>query len=166
MRRYALLLGVGVLAAAAAAAGLSKPARASGPASLSQTQAVNVFVECVRNGDGRFDAKLGYENGNAVPVMVPVGPSNRFSPAPEDRGQPTVFLPGVHHDVLTAGAVPSQTVLVWALAFAGDTETATVIASFATKCSAAAQTPAPERGGKVPCVTGHARRRSRIARSE
>jgi hypothetical protein len=47
------------------------------------------------NGDGTFTAYFGYDNRNATAVTIPVGPDNGFSPEPFNRGQPTVFKPGV-----------------------------------------------------------------------
>lgn len=47
------------------------------------------------NGDGTFTAFFGYDNRNASAVAIPVGPENTFSPEPANRGQPTVFKPGV-----------------------------------------------------------------------
>lgn len=56
---------------------------------------VQPITECVSdNGDGTFTAYFGYLNQNASAVNVPVGPENRFNPAPQDRGQPTTFQPG------------------------------------------------------------------------
>jgi hypothetical protein len=47
-----------------------------------------------RNPDGTFSMMFGYMNENwEQEPDVPVGPDNSFSPGPEDRGQPTHFLP-------------------------------------------------------------------------
>jgi len=52
-------------------------------------------LQCViDNHDGSFTALFGYLNQNASAVSIPVGPLNKFSPAPQDRGQPTTFQPG------------------------------------------------------------------------
>jgi serine protease len=53
-------------------------------------------LACVeqRPQDGKFAALLGYYNPNRAPVTVPVGAANRFTPNPQDHGQPRAFLPG------------------------------------------------------------------------
>ncbi|MEM7342920.1 MAG: DNRLRE domain-containing protein [Chloroflexota bacterium] len=59
------------------------------------TNNVSIFLECVvDNGNGTYTAFFGYSNPNGVPLNHPIGPDNRFSPIPEDRGQPTIFPPG------------------------------------------------------------------------
>jgi len=56
---------------------------------------VRPILECVvDHGDGSYTAYFGYLNDNDVPVTIPVGSDNRFSPSPSDRGQPTEFQPG------------------------------------------------------------------------
>ncbi|HIC14095.1 MAG TPA: hypothetical protein EYO83_03055, partial [Gemmatimonadetes bacterium] len=47
-----------------------------------------------QNPDGSFNFMFGYMNRNWLEEPdVPVGIENNFSPGPEDRGQPTHFLP-------------------------------------------------------------------------
>jgi hypothetical protein len=56
---------------------------------------VTPVVECVVFKNGVPDqAVWGYENDNDFAVALPIGQTNGFVPAPEDRGQPTVFEPG------------------------------------------------------------------------
>ncbi|MFO7447821.1 MAG: SdrD B-like domain-containing protein [Ignavibacteriaceae bacterium] len=56
---------------------------------------ITPILECVtNNGDGTFTANFGYLNENNFEVTIPVGNDNKFSPAPQDRGQTTVFQPG------------------------------------------------------------------------
>ena len=56
---------------------------------------VTPVLECVVFADGVPDqAVWGYLNPNAFPVEIPLGPTNAFSPAPANRGQPAVFEPG------------------------------------------------------------------------
>lgn len=58
-------------------------------------QPIYPLVECVLdNKNGTYTAFFGYDNTNSVPVTIPVGTNNRFSPSPENRGQPTTFAPG------------------------------------------------------------------------
>jgi len=47
-----------------------------------------------QRGGGAYTAYFGYKNDNTGEVTVPVGPNNRFSPAPQDRSQPTTFQSG------------------------------------------------------------------------
>jgi len=58
------------------------------------------MAECiVDNVDGSVTARFGYRNDNAVAVEVPVSIlNNYFTPQPLDRGQTTVFQPGVVED--------------------------------------------------------------------
>jgi hypothetical protein len=56
---------------------------------------VSPIVEGVTaNGNGTWTALWGWNNRNTVPVTIPIGVNNRFSPGPQARGQPVVFLPG------------------------------------------------------------------------
>jgi hypothetical protein len=52
------------------------------------------FEGWYRNPDGTFTLSFGYFNRNYREALdIPVGPNNRFDPAPADQGQPTHFLP-------------------------------------------------------------------------
>jgi hypothetical protein len=52
------------------------------------------IVDCITQQDAtHFTAFFGYQNRTGT-VFVPVGASNAFSPAPQDRGQTTMFRPG------------------------------------------------------------------------
>ena len=53
-----------------------------------------VFEGWERNPDGTASLYWGYMNRNwAEALDIPIGPDNRFTPGPADRGQPTHFLP-------------------------------------------------------------------------
>lgn len=59
------------------------------------TDRVRPILECVEYlGPEQYVAHFGYLNPNPFPVEVPIGGDNKFTPAPQDRGQPTVFQPG------------------------------------------------------------------------
>jgi len=63
---------------------------------------VTPIVECVEElGPDKFVAHFGYDNTTTATVQVPIGKHNRFVPKPKDRGQPTDFLAGTHHDVFS-----------------------------------------------------------------
>ncbi len=56
---------------------------------------VRPILEGIRvEPDGSYTAYFGYKNENDTPVTIPVGSSNKFSPNPIDRGQPTLFSVG------------------------------------------------------------------------
>ncbi len=73
-----------------------------------------VLDSLVTNCDGTYTAFFGYLNRNASTVTIPTGSDNRFSPAPEDRGQTTDFLAGRQRKVFAVSfSGPSN--LVWTL---------------------------------------------------
>jgi hypothetical protein len=48
----------------------------------------------LKNADGSYTLSFAYFSHNADTVTIPPGAANAFSPTPDDRMQPTVFLPG------------------------------------------------------------------------
>src|SRR5690349_15017569 len=50
----------------------------------------------VQHDDTHFSAVFGYSNNTAKDASILVGANNTFGAAPEDRGQPIFFRPGVH----------------------------------------------------------------------
>jgi Domain of unknown function DUF11 len=92
---------------------------------------VTPVLECVVFANGVPDrAVWGYLNPNAFPVEIPLGPTNAFSPAPANRGQPVLFEPG---QVVGQFQTPfaGATTLTWTLGAA----TASA-GSGATRCTA------------------------------
>ncbi|WP_290663777.1 hypothetical protein [Ignavibacterium sp.] len=58
--------------------------------------------QCLRrNPDKSYTAYFGYNNNNTSSVFISTGANNRFSPSPEYRGQPNIFLPGNHQNVFS-----------------------------------------------------------------
>ncbi len=58
-------------------------------------QVLRPILECVRdNGNGTYTAYFGYKSDWNAPLSVPIGANNKFTPNPQDRGQPTTFQPG------------------------------------------------------------------------
>jgi len=56
---------------------------------------VSPVLECVDdNGDGTYTAHFGYCNRNCWWVHIPIGADNKFTPDPQDRGQPQFFKAG------------------------------------------------------------------------
>ena len=86
------------------------------------------ILECVsENADGTLTGHFGYVNGNAFPVSVKIGNSNKFDSAAAtlDRGQPTVFQPGrtpYYPNAAFKVVFPANEVRVWNLK--GKTSTA------------------------------------------
>src|ERR1700687_3496842 len=55
---------------------------------------VPAYEGWLRNSDGTFTFVFGYFNRNwQEELLIPAGPNNKIDPGPEDRGQPTCFLP-------------------------------------------------------------------------
>ena len=83
-------------AAAAVAAFLALAVQAAGAQDLIRPDLKTispVFDGWYGNPDGSFTLLFGYFNRNGGETPIPVGPDNRVTPAPDDRGQPTNFLP-------------------------------------------------------------------------
>jgi len=85
------------------------------------------FEGWYRNADGTYSLSFGYMNRNYKEEPdVQVGPSNRFAPGPEDRGQPTHFMPRRQFGVF-AVVVPTEFAndrnnrLTWTLTVHGQT---------------------------------------------
>lgn len=75
---------------------------------------VRPVLECVTtHPEGSFTAWFGYKNENTVPVYIPIGPKNKFNPPPQERGQPSVFLPGRHVRMFSVDFPGAN--LVWTL---------------------------------------------------
>jgi hypothetical protein len=76
------------------------------------------------NPDGTRSLVFGYFNRNYEEHLdIPVGPDNRFEPGPEDRGQPTHFLPR-RQTGLFAVVVPADfgdQLLTWSVTAHGQT---------------------------------------------
>ncbi|MGH8889186.1 MAG: hypothetical protein ACRDV3_05410 [Acidothermaceae bacterium] len=108
--RFALRAGA-LTAAIGMATGMSGVAQAA-------TSPVQPYVSCYwPNSDGSITADIGYNNSSATTQTYPVGALNFVSPAPQDRGQPTVFLPGRHDNVWapTVSAADLSTGADWTL---------------------------------------------------
>jgi hypothetical protein len=83
-------------------------------ATLIPDQALIPILACVdADSDDSFIAYFGYLNENDIIVNIPVGSGNFFTPPPDNRGQPTQFLPGLHEHVFSATS-PGHA-LIWHL---------------------------------------------------
>lgn len=95
------------------------------PAARADAAVVVPLVDCVTHdaGAGTVTAEFGYVNPGAATVTIDYGPNNILLQAPNFRpGQPTVFLPGLQHDVWQV-TFSDTSALSWVLD--GTTATAT-----------------------------------------
>ena len=76
---------------------------------------------------------FGYDNPNQVAVVVQVGRANAVVPAPIDREQPDVFIPGRFDNAFTVRGVPEEALAVWTVQHYGRTAIA-VSSSFPVTC--------------------------------
>ena len=85
-----------------------------------------VFEGWEPNPDGTVSLYFGYMNRNWKEELdIPIGPGNFFSPGPQDRGQPTHFMPRRHKQifwVVVPKTFPVDQSLVWTLTIRGHTE--------------------------------------------
>jgi PKD repeat protein len=65
--------------------------------------------------DGTIRVTFGYISRHDLPVTLPIGEQNGFTPGNPDRGQPRVFTPGVHPDVFSVSFPSNSTNIVWNL---------------------------------------------------
>ena len=93
------------------------------------TVSISPVLECVRdNGSSanpRYTARFGYNNRQNYTSEIPVGSNNRFTPDPQNRGQPSVFEPGRQRFVFDVPFHSGN--LVWSLN--GRTSTASASSS-------------------------------------
>jgi uncharacterized repeat protein (TIGR01451 family) len=127
----------------------SASASAASSARCHTAPAIHVFVKCVDNAGGSFDATFGYDNPGAE-TTVPIGPANFFSPAPDERGQPTTFASGNHPSAVTVAGIANGTSLVWTVV----SSSATAAADFSTKCTEPPTPPTPI-AISVTCIADH-----------
>jgi uncharacterized repeat protein (TIGR01451 family) len=108
-----------ILRNAAAVASFTRDPELSNNAALTTTtvrrsERITPALQCVvRLSGGAFTARFGYNNPNPVPITIPIGGDNRFTPSPQDRGQPSTFLPGQQSNVFSV--TQSGGSLVWIL---------------------------------------------------
>jgi uncharacterized repeat protein (TIGR01451 family) len=69
-----------------------------------------------------------------VDAVVPIGSSNNVNPAPADRGQPTVFRPGIVPFAFAVPDVPVGRTVTWEVMTAGRVDTARASANLGRDC--------------------------------
>jgi uncharacterized repeat protein (TIGR01451 family) len=100
---------------------------------------IGLFVTCVTNHGGTYDAVFGYSNDNRAEQIIPLGLSNTFTPAPGNRGQPTTFEPGTVRNAVTVRGIPNGSSLAWSVMFE-KLRVAVANESLSNKCD---ETPLP-----------------------
>ena len=106
-------------------------------------QSVAPILNCVEYdaSTNTLTAHFGYVNTNASTVLITLGASNFFSPAPLSRGQPTSFLPGIHNDLFSVSqTLDVTTSLTWNL----DGLSVTATNDPSLYCSTCTDIPGPE----------------------
>lgn len=93
---------------------------------VSGQNVASIFEGWEPNLDGTFSLYFGYMNRNWEEELdIPVGPENFFEPGPQDRGQPTHFVPRRAKNVFRV-IVPKdfgdKKLIVWTLSVRGKTE--------------------------------------------
>jgi hypothetical protein len=128
VRRLTVCFGMGLLFLILTAAHAPWLAAQETPIPHDSGQSISPSFEgWYRNSDGTYSLSFGYMNRNyAEEADVPVGANNKFSPGPDDRGQPTHFLPrrqvGIFAVVVPKDFADNKTnTLTWTLAVHGQT---------------------------------------------
>ncbi len=84
-----------------------------------------VLESVIDNGDGTYTAIFGYNSTYTEDKEIAIGSTNKFTPVPEDRGQPTTFSPGRGYAIFSVTWETGN--IVWTLD--GSTATANVSAA-------------------------------------
>lgn len=111
VHRFAVMATVATLIVFACFGFGARPAAA-------QTPTVLPIVDCVEYDPGTnvLTGHFGYINSGPSNRIIPVSSQNFFTPAPDDRGQPTSFKPGHQRRVFEATLDLSQgSELIWSL---------------------------------------------------
>jgi uncharacterized repeat protein (TIGR01451 family) len=105
-----------------------------------------LFATCIlRLGAPTYTAIFGYANGSQDDVIIPIGRRNLVAPAPIDRGQPSVFRPGVVLVAFTVRNVPRTQELRWRVSLRnGEVRMATASARFPRNCITAPPAPSAD----------------------
>ncbi len=104
-------------------------------AGLYPNKPITPILECVTKcADNTWIAYFGYNNENSIPVKLPIGSRNKFSPAPENRGQVTEFQTG---RVVKAFSVPfNGSNIEWQLTALDDVLRKALASSSSKSCQA------------------------------
>jgi hypothetical protein len=134
-RNVWVLTGCALIAAAGGSSMRAQPQRGAAPSQvlpitdLRRDYGQNVapvYEGWEPNPDGTISMYFGYMNRNWKEELdIPVGPNNSFDPAPQDRGQPTHFLPRrrkQYFAITVPKDFPRDRALVWTLTIRGKTE--------------------------------------------
>lgn len=71
---------------------------------------IEPFLDCVSVGDGgSYEAWFGYSSGFSHPFQISSETGqNKFEPKPHERRQPSEFLPGTHHRVVSVSSADGE----------------------------------------------------------
>jgi len=86
------------------------------PAKVKAQSSITPFIDCVsfNQAANELSVNFGYINTDSATDFVAIGESNFISPPPEDRGQTTVFTPGVVHNAWsTTFSLSSTPSITW-----------------------------------------------------
>ena len=97
------------------------------------SQPIGIFGCVIDRGD-TYDVVFGYENDNPVDISVQIGVANFVLPKPVNRGQPTLFSPGLHEDAFRVRGVPNDRLAAWSLSYRG-TRFAAVSSTYPIRCN-------------------------------
>jgi uncharacterized repeat protein (TIGR01451 family) len=105
-----------------------------------------LFATCVlRLGTPTYTAIFGYANASQDDVIIPIGRRNLVAPAPLNRGQPSVFRPGVTLVAFTVRNVPRTQELTWRVTLRnGDVRSVTASARYPRNCITAPPAPSAD----------------------
>jgi hypothetical protein len=109
----------------------SRSVRCSDP---QRPDGVRVAPLCIRRDGATYTAVFSYANLTGDDVTVPIGSGNHVSPAPADRGQPTVFRPGIVPFTFAVPDVPVGREVRWEVTTDGSVDTARASADLGRDC--------------------------------
>lgn len=72
------------------------PSPASSPAPSPSVGSITLFIDCIEITSTGYTIYIGYTSTYSYSISIPVGKNNTINPAPNDRGQPTMFHPGTY----------------------------------------------------------------------
>ena len=123
-----------------------QPPRPGPPPPRPKPPESGLFATCVlRLGAPTYTAIFGYANASQDDVIIPVGRRNLVAPAPINRGQPTVFRPGVVLVAFAVRNVPRTRRLTWRVTLRdGEVRTTTASARFPRNCITAPPAPSAD----------------------
>jgi len=103
-----------------------------------------LFATCVLRIDlpRTYDAVFGYANASGANAFIPVGRRNLVTPGPVNRGQPSLFRPGIVLNAFTVKNIPRSRNVTWSVRIPnGEIRTTTATAQYPRNCITAPTPP-------------------------